>query len=170
VKNTISAGDPHDPAVQVGPLIDGASVERISAWVAEAIAGGAVVLTGGGSNGTIYEPTVLEDVKPDAKVLCEEVFGPVVVLQPYATFDEAIDLANAGAYGLQAGLFTRDLNKALDAFDRLDFGGVLINQSPTFRVETMPYGGIKDSGLGREGIRYAMDEMTEPKTLVVRRD
>jgi glyceraldehyde-3-phosphate dehydrogenase (NADP+) len=170
VQEKIKAGDPHDRAVQVGPLIDRANVDRISSWVKEAVAGRAVLLTGGHASGSIYEPTVLENVKPDAKVLCDEVFGPVVVLQPYATFDEAIELANRGPYGLQAGIFTRDLDKAMAAYERLDFGGVLVNQSPTFRVETMPYGGIKDSGLGREGIRYAMDEMTEPKTLIVKRN
>ncbi|HEV7302151.1 MAG TPA: aldehyde dehydrogenase family protein [Tepidisphaeraceae bacterium] len=169
VKDKVKAGDPRDPTTLVGPMIDRGNVDRVSNWVNEAIAGGATLLCGGSAEGSTYAPTVLENVPASAKVLCEEIFGPVVVLQPYKTFDEAIELANGTRYGIHASLFTRDLSKALAAYDRLDFGGVLINQAPTFRVETLPYGGVKDSGVGREGVRYAMEDMTEIKALVVKR-
>jgi glyceraldehyde-3-phosphate dehydrogenase (NADP+) len=167
VASKIKAGDPSDPATIVGPMIDRANVDRVASWVHEAVAGGANLLCGGRANGPIYKPTVLENVPANAKVLQEEIFGPVVVLQPYNTLDEAIDLANGTRYGIHASLFTRDLATAFAAYDRLDFGGVLINQAPTFRVETLPYGGVKDSGVGREGVRYAMDDMTEIKALVM---
>ena len=169
VKDKVKTGDPRDPATLVGPMIDRANVDRVAKWVDEAVADGATLLCGGTADGVFYPPTVLENVPPIAKVSCEEIFGPVVVLQPYKTFDEAIELANGTRYGIHASLFTRDLNKALAAYDRLDFSGVLINQSPTFRVETLPYGGVKDSGVGREGVRYAMEDMTEIKALVVKR-
>jgi acyl-CoA reductase-like NAD-dependent aldehyde dehydrogenase len=168
VKEKIKAGDPRDRATVVGPMIDRGNIERVTAWVNEAAIAGAKLLIGGRSNGPVYEPTVLENVPQTAKVVCEEIFGPVVVLHPYKTFDDAIALANATRYGIHAGVFTRDIAKAMRAYERLDFGGVLINQAPTFRVETLPYGGVKDSGVGREGVRYAMDDMTELKAMVMK--
>lgn len=168
VRDKIKAGDPRDRNVLVGPLIDQSAVTRVTEWVNTAIGHGAIVLTGGEPSGVTYEPTVLENVDPADDVLCNEVFGPVVVLASYKTFDDAIALANDSRYGIHAGVFTRDLTKAMAAYERLDFGGVLINQAPTFRVETLPYGGVKESGIGREGVRYAMDDMTEIKALVVK--
>ncbi|GMV44538.1 MAG: aldehyde dehydrogenase [Myxococcales bacterium] len=163
----VRRGDPLDPATVVGPLIGPEHVERIRAWVSEAVAAGARVLCGGGAEGNVVEPTVLVDVPDDAKVCAREVFGPVAVLAPVDTFDEALVRANATRYGLQAGVFTPRLDHALRAFDELRYGGVIINDVPTFRVDNMPYGGTGDSGLGREGVRYAIEELTEPRLLVI---
>ncbi|MFW6060648.1 MAG: aldehyde dehydrogenase family protein, partial [Phycisphaeraceae bacterium] len=161
-------GDPHEEQTFVGPLIGESAAERIDEWVGEAVERGATVLCGGGRDGVMYEPTVLEDVPKDAKVWREEVFGPVVTLAPFRDFDAALDEVNDSRFGLQAGVFTRDLYKAQRAWDRLEVGGVLINEAPSWRVDHMPYGGVKDSGLGREGPRYAIEEMTEIRLLVVR--
>ncbi len=167
VKAKIKLGDPRDRDVLVGPLIDKAAVGRIDEWVKAAVEHGATVLTGGAAEGVSYQPTVLENVDPTDEVSCNEVFGPVVVLASYKTFDDAIAMANNSRFGIHASLFTRDLTKAMAAYERLEFGSVLINQAPTFRVETLPYGGVKESGVGREGVRYAMDDMTEIKALVM---
>jgi acyl-CoA reductase-like NAD-dependent aldehyde dehydrogenase len=167
VRNHIAAGDPRDKNTVVGPLINAAARDKIFNWIRSATNTGAALLCGGKTDGPCLLPTVLENVPHDHPLWAQEAFAPVVVLESYTTFEQALDLVNASAFGLQAGVFTQDLNRALAAFDRLDVGGVLVNQVPTFRVENMPYGGVKDSGFGREGIRYAMEEMTELKSLIV---
>jgi acyl-CoA reductase-like NAD-dependent aldehyde dehydrogenase len=151
----------------VGPLIEEKHVERVLAWIREAVDGGAKLLCGGGVRGQVVEPAVLTDVPAEAKACREEVFGPVTVVEPFGTFEDAITACNASRFGLQAGIFTRDIGRMLHAWRELEYGGVLINEIPTFRVDNFPYGGTKDSGFGREGVRYAMEEMTEPKVLVV---
>lgn len=138
-------------------------------WVAEAVAQGATVVTGGKQvTDRLFAPTILTDVKNDAKCSCQEVFGPIVLVTPFSTFDEAISLVNDSRYGLQAGIYTRDIHKALKAADELEVGGVMINDIPTFRVDHMPYGGVKESGFGREGIKYAVEEMTELKLITIK--
>jgi acyl-CoA reductase-like NAD-dependent aldehyde dehydrogenase len=140
---------------------------RALEWIEEAVAGGASVLTGGKREGSLLYPTVLAGAKPDMKVVCEEIFAPVVTLIPYDTFDEALEKANDSRYGLQAGVFTSSLSLAMMAARKLEVGGVIINDTCTYRADEMPYGGIKESGLGREGPRYAIDELTEPRLVVV---
>jgi glyceraldehyde-3-phosphate dehydrogenase (NADP+) len=166
IRDHIKAGDPRDRSVVVGPMIDASALERIRTWIARAVSGGARVVTGGGVVGRCLEPTVLENVRPEMEVCCREVFAPVVTLQSYTTFAEGMAIANDSVFGLQAGVFTRDVQRAFQAFEGLDTGAVLINNVPTFRVEQMPYGGIKQSGFGREGIRWAMEEMTEIRSLI----
>lgn len=164
-------GDPLDPATDVGPMIDTGEVDRIEAWVAEAAAGGAKVLAGGTRMGaSMYAPTVLEGVPDTAKVCAQEVFAPLIGLYRYREFGEAMAALNRSRYGLQAGVFTTDLNHTLTAFDTLEVGGVIVNDVPTWRIDQMPYGGVKDSGIGREGPRYTIEEMTEPKLLVINRE
>jgi len=166
----LRVGDPLDPETDVGPMIDESEAERVDAWVREAVASGARVLTGGRRlGGPLYAPTILTDVSPDARVCAQEVFAPVVGLFRVTSFDEAVDEVNRSTYGLQAGVFTADLDHALSAFDRLEVGGVMVNEVPTWRIDNMPYGGVKDSGLGREGPRYTIEEMTEPRLMVVNR-
>jgi len=169
VKHTrsLKVGDPLDPETVVGPLIDKNAADRVEAWIQEARSAGARVLCGGRRRGNVIEPTVLTDVKPDMKVCCLEVFGPVVTVTPYRRFEEAVAAVDASIYGLQAGVFTRDLGRIRYAYEHLEVGGVIINDYPMFRVDSMPYGGVKDSGFGREGVRYAMEEMTEPRLLVL---
>lgn len=164
----LAIGDPLDEETIVGPLIESKHVERVLSWVTEARAGGATVHCGGEAEGQVVQPTVLTEVRPDMKVCSEEVFGPVTVVEPFERFEDALERCNAGRFGLQAGIFTRDLGRALLAYRELDYGGVLINDVPTFRVDNFPYGGVKDSGFGREGVRFAMEEMTEPKLLILR--
>ncbi|MCP9471916.1 MAG: aldehyde dehydrogenase family protein [Nitrospira sp.] len=163
----LKAGDPTDETTTIGPLIDQSAAHRVESWINEAVAEGARVLLGGKRMGSVVEATVLSDVKPDMKVSCQEVFGPVVTVTPYGRFGEAIAMLNQSDYGLQAGVFTRDINKVFYAFRHLEVGAVLANEIPTFRSDHMPYGGVKDSGLGREGVRAAIEEMTEPKLLIV---
>jgi glyceraldehyde-3-phosphate dehydrogenase (NADP+) len=164
----VVCGDPLDERTTVGPLIDSRSVERVLTWVREAASQGARVLTGGSADGNVVRPTVLVDVRPEMRVYREEVFGPVASVERVDSFDEALARANEGRYGLQAGVFTPRLEHALRAFEELEFGGVLVNETPMFRSDSYPFGGIKDSGFGREGVRFAMEEMTEPKVLVLR--
>lgn len=164
----LACGDPMNEATIVGPLIEPQHVERVLAWIREAVAGGARMHCGGQADGAIVQPTILTDVIPDMRVCKDEVFGPVTVVERFERFDEAIAACNAGRFGLQAGIFTRDVSRAMQAYRELDYGGVLINDVPTFRVDNFPYGGTKDSGFGREGVRFAMDEMSEPKVLVLR--
>ncbi|MBI5638232.1 MAG: aldehyde dehydrogenase family protein [Nitrospinae bacterium] len=164
---TLKTGDPLDEATSVGPLISPREVQRILGWIDEAVEGGAKILCGGKGEGSILQPAVLERTTPRMKVNCMEVFGPVVTLTPYATMDEALALLNDGEFGLQAGVFTNDLRASFAAWETLDVGGVMIGDVPTFRIDHMPYGGVKGSGLGREGLRYAIEEMTEPKSLVI---
>jgi len=165
----LKAGDPLDPATDVGPLIDEKAAQRTQAWIDEAVAEGAGVLTGGAREGSLFEPTVLVDVAPNARVCMEEAFAPLVVLFPFDDFAEAVRDVNSSPYGLQAGVFTRDLEHAWLAFEGIEAGGVIVNDVPTWRIDHMPYGGVKDSGFGREGLRYAIEEMTELKLLVINR-
>jgi glyceraldehyde-3-phosphate dehydrogenase (NADP+) len=163
----LKGGDPNDEATVVGPLIDQQAAHRIEEWIGEAVAQGARVLLGGKRMGSVVEATVLTNVTPTMKVSCQEVFGPVVTVTPYRHFDEALQAMNRSDYGLQAGVFTQDVNKVFHAFRHLEVGAVLANEIPTFRAEHMPYGGVKDSGLGREGLRVSIEEMTEPRFLVL---
>jgi acyl-CoA reductase-like NAD-dependent aldehyde dehydrogenase len=163
----LKAGDPTDEATVVGPLIDQKAAHRVEEWIGEAVAQGARVLLGGKRMGSVVEATVLSNVTPAMKVSCQEVFGPVVTVTPYRRFDEAIQALNRSDYGLQAGVFTQDVNKVFHAFRHLDVGAVLANEIPTFRADHMPYGGVKDSGIGREGVRAAIEDMTEPRLLVL---
>ncbi len=160
-------GDPLNDATDVGPLIRESDAIRTASWIEEAVRGGARLLFGGSRNGMIVEPTVLTGTKPDMKVNCQEIFGPVVTVEPYKDFDDAIRKVNNSNYGMQAGVFTRDANLLFRAFEELEVGGMIAGDVPSFRIDHMPYGGVKDSGLGREGLRYAIEEMTEPKLLVM---
>ncbi len=161
----LHVGDPLDEATDVGPLIDEAAGERVEAWMAEAVEGGATILTGGVREGTLYRPTVVERVGEEMRLSCDEVFAPVVSLMPFADVFDAIDAAGRSEFGLQAGLFTNDMRVVEAAFDRIDVGGLMVNDVSTFRIDHMPYGGVKSSGLGREGLRYAIEEMTELKLM-----
>lgn len=161
------AGDPLDDRTVVGPLINEAAACRVESWIGEAVAQGGRLLLGGTRSGALLEATVLSDVRPDMKVSTEEVFGPLVTVTPYARFADAMRALNDSAYGLQAGVFTQDIDRIFSAFRELEVGTVLANEIPTFRADHMPYGGIKGSGLGREGVRYAIEEMTELKLLVL---
>jgi acyl-CoA reductase-like NAD-dependent aldehyde dehydrogenase len=164
---SLKVGDPMDPTVDVGPVIQRSEVDRIDAWVKEAVSQGATVLTGGEGDGPFYQPTLIADVNPDMKVCREEIFGPVVTISPYQTFEEALALVNDSRFGLQAGVFTNDINRAFEAHRTIDVGGVIVNDVSAFRADQMPYGGSKDSGFGREGLRFAMEEMTEPRIMVL---
>jgi glyceraldehyde-3-phosphate dehydrogenase (NADP+) len=144
------------------------ALQQIRGRIDTALAGGGKVVHGGGVKGTCLEATVLENVDPAAELCAEEAFAPVCTLHPYTDFAEALGMVNDSRFGLQAGVFTNDLNRAFQAYEELEVGGVLVNEVPTWRVENMPYGGVKESGFGREGVRYAMEEMTELKTLIVR--
>jgi len=167
----LRVGNPLDPATDIGPMIEEAEAARIEAWVDEAVRDGATVLTGGKRLGpAMYAPTVLVGVPETAKVCAQEVFAPVVGLYRFSDFDDALARLNRSSYGLQAGVFTRDLLRALTAMDVLEVGGVMVNDVSAWRIDHMPYGGVKDSGLGREGPRYAIEEMTEQKILVINRD
>jgi acyl-CoA reductase-like NAD-dependent aldehyde dehydrogenase len=163
----LKVGDPSEEDTDVGPVIDDDASERILAWIDEARAGGARVLTGGDTDAELIRPTVIADAAPELKVNCEEVFGPVCTVTAVGSVDEAIRLANGTRYGLQAGIFTSDLATALRAAQELDFGGVTVNEAPTFRADQMPYGGVKDSGNTREGPAYAVRELTEERLVVI---
>lgn len=163
----MKTGDPLDDTTDVGPMISLAEAERAEQWVREAVAQGAKLLLGGERSGTLMPPVVLTGTRPDMKVNCQEVFGPVVTLEPYREFADAVAAINHSAYGLQAGIFTRDVNAVFKAFEEIEVGGLLVNDVPTWRADPMPYGGLKDSGLGKEGVRYAIEEMTERKIMVL---
>jgi aldehyde dehydrogenase (NAD+) len=163
----LATGDPADDATDVGPLIDEQAARRVESWVDEAVAAGARVLTGGRREGAAYEPTVLTGVSAHATLSCEEVFGPVVVLDEVGSVDEAFARVNDSRFGLQAGVFTRDLHLAFRAARELEVGGVVIGDVPSFRADQMPYGGVKDSGTGREGVHAAMEDLTEERVLVL---
>lgn len=163
----LSTGDPGEDATVVGPLIDTGAAQRIEGWIGDAVAQGARLLTGGSRVGPVVRPTVLSNVTATMKVSCEEVFGPLVTITPYRDFETALRAVNQSEYGLQAGIFTNNIGRIFQAFEELEVGGVLANEIPTFRADHMPYGGIKDSGIGREGLRYAIEDMTEPKLLVI---
>ena len=163
----LKTGDPMDPATDVGPLIDHDSLERVTAWVDEAVQAGAEVLTGGKREDPFYLPTVLSKTRPGMKVRSEEIFGPVTTLETYDDFDAAIADVNNTKYGLQAGIFTSDVKLLMTAHRDMQVGGIIANDVSSWRADQMPYGGTKDSGVGREGLRYAMDEMTQQKILVL---
>jgi acyl-CoA reductase-like NAD-dependent aldehyde dehydrogenase len=163
------AGNPHDRDTFIGPMIDVKEAQRLDNWIRAAAESGAKLLCGGKRDGAMLEATLLEDVDRSAAIYREEAFGPVAILSRFTDFDAALDEVNDSRFGLQAGLFTRDLFKALDAWDRLEVGGIVVNDVPSYRVDNMPYGGVKDSGLGREGVRFAMEDMTEIRNLVIRR-
>ncbi|MCC6683401.1 MAG: aldehyde dehydrogenase family protein [Phycisphaeraceae bacterium] len=166
--NKLKAGDPREEDTFIGPIISEHHAQRIEQWVNEAVEAGANVLCGGKREGAIYHATVIENAPRDAKVTCAEVFGPVVALYRVSSFDEALDRVNDSDFGLQAGVFTRDIFKAHRAWNELEVGGVLINEVPSWRVDHMPYGGVKDSGLGREGVRWSIEDMTEVRLFVLR--
>jgi glyceraldehyde-3-phosphate dehydrogenase (NADP+) len=163
----LKTGDPLDETTDVGPLIRPADAHRVQSWLAEATTAGAQIVAGGGRDGSVVEPTVLTHTHPKMKVNCQEVFAPVITVSPYDDFESALAEINDSPFGLQAGVFTRDVNAIFSAYRKLEVGGVIAGDVPTFRVDHMPYGGTKDSGLGREGVRYAIEEMTEPKLLVL---
>ena len=163
----LRSGDPLQESTDVGPLIRESDAIRASEWIQEAVRGGARLLCGGQRKGAMLEPAVLTGTRAEMKVNCQEIFAPVVTVEPYDDSNEAIRRMNQSAYGLQAGIFTRDLKLLFNAYEELEVGGLISGDVPTFRIDHMPYGGIKDSGLGREGLRYAIEEMTEPKLLVM---
>jgi len=164
----LKVGDPLDPSSDVGPVIDAGALDRIAEWVDEAVSGGAEVLVGGTRNDPFYEPTVLANTTPEMKVRCEEIFGPVTTVSSYQTWEEALAEVNNSEYGLQAGVFTSSLDRAFEAHRQLEVGGVIVNDQSAFRADQMPYGGSKESGYGREGLRYAMEDMTEPRIMVLK--
>ena len=165
--DALVVGDPADDATDVGPVISAGERDRVLAWIDEARGGGARVLAGGELDGELIRPTVVADAPADSKVACEEVFGPLCTVAAYDSLDEAIAVSNGTRYGLQAGIFTRDVKAALRAARELEFGGVTVNEAPTFRADQMPYGGVKDSGNTREGPAYAIREMTEERLVVL---
>jgi acyl-CoA reductase-like NAD-dependent aldehyde dehydrogenase len=163
----LKVGDPLDPDVDVGPVIDASNADRIEEWIDEAKAAGAEVLTGGERENSVWRPTVLANLRDDLRVSCEEVFAPLVGVNKFSDVEEAIDAAGRSEFGLQGGLFTNDVRVIEKAFDRIDVGGLMVNDVSTFRIDHMPYGGVKSSGSGREGLRYAIEEMTELKLLTI---
>lgn len=165
----LKVGDPRSPDTDVGPMIDRRKAEEALGKVTEARQQGARILTGGTLDGSLFSPTVLADTTPAMRVNSEEVFAPVISIAPYDTFEEAICVANAGDYGLQAGIFTQNIGRVLEAFSGMEVGGVQVNDIPTFRVDQMPYGGAKGSGIGREGPRYAITEMSALRLMVINR-
>jgi acyl-CoA reductase-like NAD-dependent aldehyde dehydrogenase len=168
VKSLVT-GDPSSDRTDVGPMISENDAMRVESWVEDAVSTGAKVLVGGHRNNQFYEPTVLVDTKPEMKVVSCELFGPVVCIMPYRDFDEAIELVNDSIYGLQAGVFTKNIDLINKAIYGLKVGGVIINDVPTYRADNMPYGGVKMSGLGREGLKYAIEEMSEIRMVVIQR-
>jgi acyl-CoA reductase-like NAD-dependent aldehyde dehydrogenase len=163
----LRTGDPLDESSDLGPLIRESDAIRASDWIQEAIRTGARLLCGGERRGSVLEPTVLTGTRPEMKVNCQEIFAPVVTVEPYDDFNQALRQINNSPYGLQAGIFTRDAKLIFTAYEELEVGGLIAGDVPAFRIDHMPYGGVKDSGLGREGLRYAIEEMTEPKLLVM---
>ncbi|MCW0198975.1 aldehyde dehydrogenase family protein [Sphingopyxis sp.] len=166
---TLVAGDPKDRNTFIGPMISEKEAARLDGWIQEAIANGAKLLVGGKREGAMLEATLLEEVDRGAKAYREEAFGPLAILSKFTDWDAALAEVNDSKFGLQAGLFTRDLHQVLEAWDHLEVGGVVVNDVSSYRVDNMPYGGVKDSGLGREGIRFAMEDMSEIRNLVIRR-
>lgn len=166
--NNLEIGDPLGEETDFGPMIDEDAAKRIQEWVEEARNEGATIETGGDRKGTMMYPTIITDVKKDMKVVKEEAFAPIVTLMPFKTEEEAVANTNDSIYGLQAGVFTKDISRAYRVADNLEMGGVWINESSVYRQDNYPYGGVKLSGLGREGVKYAMEEMTEMKFIGVR--
>ena len=165
---TLIAGDPKNEDTFIGPMISEKEATRLHSWVEEAVAAGGTLLCGGNREGAMLEATLLENVSKEQSICTQEAFGPVAVLSPFDDFEAALDEVNDSTFGLQAGIFTRDIHKAYRAWDKLDVGGVVIGDIPSWRVDNMPYGGVKDSGLGREGISFAIEDMTEIRNLVIR--
>jgi acyl-CoA reductase-like NAD-dependent aldehyde dehydrogenase len=161
----LKVGDPLDEETDIGPLIDADAADRVEEWLTEAVDGGATILTGGGRDGNVLQPTLLANLREDMRISCQEAFAPVLGLYAYADVDDAIAAAGTTEFGLQAGIFTNDLRVIERAADELDVGGLMVNDVSTFRVDHMPYGGVRSSGAGREGLRYAIEEMTELKLL-----
>lgn len=166
---TLKSGDPKLRETFIGPMISVKEATRLKGWIDAAVAAGATLLAGGGCEGNMLEAALLENVPRDADVVVEEAFGPVVVLSKFSAWEEAMAEANDSKFGLQAGIFTRDIHKILEAWDHLDVGGIVVNDVSSYRVDNMPYGGVKDSGLGREGVRFAIEDMSEIRNLVIRR-
>jgi len=166
--NALVCGDPLDEKTDLGPMINKSEAERAEMWIKEAIAGGAKLLCGGERNGAILRPTILTNTRPNMKVNCQEIFGPVITVEKYSDFKQAVQLVDDSAFGLQTGVFTRDIERIRHAFEHLEVGGLMINEAPTWRIDHMPYGGVKESGNTREGVRYAIEEMTEMKLMVVK--
>ena len=164
----LEMGDPKNESTFIGPMISEKEATRLHGWIESAVAGGATLLCGGEREGSMLEATLLENVGGDQEVVCKEAFGPVAILSRFDDFDEALDQVNDSVFGLQAGIFTRDLYKAQAAWDRLEVGGVVIGDVPSWRVDHMPYGGVKESGLGREGVKFAIEDMSELRMLVIR--
>ncbi len=165
----IKAADPELDSTLVGPMIKESEALRLKKWVDKAVKKGAKLLTGGELNGMMFEPTLLENVDTSLEIYKDEAFGPVAIIEKYKTFEQGIDRTNSSRFGLQAGVYTQNLNKMLYAWDHLHVGGVIINDVPSFRVDNMPYGGVKDSGLGREGVAYAIREMQEERILAIKK-
>ncbi len=165
---SLIAGDPKDEDTFIGPMISEGEAKRLHGWIEAAVAGGATLLCGGHRDGAMLEATLLEGVGRDQDAYREEAFGPVALLSRFSRFEDALDEVNDSKFGLQAGVFTRDLYKVLDAWNRIDAGGIVVGDVPSYRVDNMPYGGVKESGLGREGVRFAMEDMTEIRNLVIR--
>jgi acyl-CoA reductase-like NAD-dependent aldehyde dehydrogenase len=163
----LKIGNPNEESTQISSMIDEAAAIRAESWIKEAMDNGATLLCGGSRDGGILHPTVLTDTNPEMRVASQEIFAPVCIVERYTEFESAIESANATRYGLQAAVFTSDIARASKAAESLKFGGVMINEGPTFRVDNMPYGGVKDSGYGREGVRYAMEEMTDVRIVVM---
>ncbi|MGB7061319.1 MAG: aldehyde dehydrogenase family protein, partial [Candidatus Zixiibacteriota bacterium] len=162
----LKLGDPLDPETDVGPMITEGDAMRTEAWVGEAVSGGAKILIGGKREKNLYHPTVLNNVKPEMKVMAQEIFAPVVCLVPFSEFSDAVRMADDSVYGLQAGVYTSDIEKAFQAVKGIRVGGVIVNDVPTYRADQMPYGGVKESGIGREGLKFAIEEMTDIKMVV----
>lgn len=167
--SSLKTGDPLDASTELGPMIDLKHAQRVESWIREATESGARVVTGGERNGSFLQPTVIEQAPRDSRVCAEEAFAPLISIAPVESFASGINELNDSAFGLQAGVFTNNLEHALAAFDEIDAGGVIINDVPAYRIDHMPYGGVKDSGLGREGLRWAIEDMTEPKLMVLNR-
>jgi len=163
----VRVGDPMDPDTLVGPMISEHEAVRVENWVSEAVQGGAKVMIGGQRDGAFYQPTILTNVRPEMKVSCLEVFAPVITVAPYKEFETAVRQVGDSIFGLHAGIFTQDIGRVWHAFNNLEVGGVIVNDVPTFRQDHMPYGGVKESGIGREGARYAIEETTELKIMVI---
>ncbi|MDD1724138.1 MAG: aldehyde dehydrogenase family protein [Methanospirillum sp.] len=166
--NLLVSGDPDDPVTDIGPMISREKAEEAMGRITDAVAGGAAVLCGGILRGSILSPTVMEGTDPDMEVNCAEVFAPVLTITPYDLFEDAVAMVNASRYGLQAGVYTRDMKRAFDAYRDIRAGAVIINDIPTFRIDCMPYGGVKESGTGREGPLYAISEMTQERLMIIR--
>jgi acyl-CoA reductase-like NAD-dependent aldehyde dehydrogenase len=164
----LKMGDPKDEDTFIGPVISEGEAKRLDSWIQEAVKAGATLLCGGKRNGAMLEATLLENAPHHCAIVAEEAFGPVAVLEPFDDFSEVLERINQSVFGLQAGIFTRDIYRAQQAWDTLHVGGVVIGDVPSWRVDNMPYGGVKDSGLGREGIRWAIADMTEERLLVIR--